>query len=104
MVCNVKSGHPLKQPRLQLNPRFPDLIAQSGLSLRAFARQAGVGFSTIMGLVHPGLYPGRQGNMQRRTAWRIVNTYAAVAGIAPEVAFQRLIIEQQDVSAPDTSA
>ena len=43
----------MKSARLQLSPDFPDLVARAGLSQRAFARRAGVSFSTIMGLVHP---------------------------------------------------
>jgi transcriptional regulator with XRE-family HTH domain len=82
-----------KSPRLQLSARFPDLIAQAGLSQRAFARRAGVSFSTIMGLLHPGLHPGRRGGMQRRTAWLIAKAYGEVAGIEVEDAFQRLIEE-----------
>lgn len=42
----------MKQPRLHLSERFPDLIARTGYSLRAFARTAGVSHSTIMGLIH----------------------------------------------------
>jgi hypothetical protein len=80
--------------RLQLNPQFPDLVARAGLSQRAFARQAGIGFSTIMGLVHPELHPGRRGGMQRRTAWRIAQAYADIVGIAPEAAFHLLIVER----------
>ena len=47
----------VKQPRLQLTERFPDLIARAGLSQRGFARQSGISFSTIMGIVHPELEP-----------------------------------------------
>lgn len=83
-----------KSPRLQLSARFPDLIAQAGLSQRAFARSAGVSFSTIMGLVHPGLHPGRRGGMQRRTAWLISQAYGKATGIEAETAF-RLLIEEQ---------
>src|SRR5262249_8633955 len=93
----------MKQPRLHLTEHFPDLIARAGLSQRAFARRAGVSFSTIMGLVHPELHPGRRGGMQRRTAWLIAQAYAPLAGIAPEAAFQLLIIEQR-VEPPTASA
>lgn len=79
--------------RLQLNPRFPDLIAQAGLSQRAFARRAGVSFSTIMGLIHPKHHPGRRGGMQRRTAWLIAQAYGELVGIGRETAFQLLILE-----------
>jgi hypothetical protein len=84
----------MKAARLELTPQFPDLVARAGLSLRAFARRAGVGFSTIMGLLHPELHPGRRGGMQRRTAWLLANAYAATVGIAPEAAFQLLIVER----------
>ena len=53
----------MKSVRLQLSPDFPDLVARAGLSQRAFARRAGVSFSTIMGLVHPEIHPGRRGGM-----------------------------------------
>jgi len=90
----------VKSPRLHLSERFPDLVARTGFSLRAFARQAGVSFSTIMGLLHPELHPGRRGGMQRRTAWRIAQAYAAIARIAPEAAFQLLIVERPAEPAP----
>lgn len=83
----------MKSVRLQLNPDFPDLVARTGLSQRAFARRAGVSFSTIMGLVHPEIHPGRRGGMQRRTAWLIAHAYADLAAIDADVAFQRLIVE-----------
>jgi len=82
-----------KSPRLQLSARFPDLIAQAGFSQRAFARRAGVSFSTIMGLLHPELHPGRRGGMQRRTAWLIAQAYGEVTGIEAERAFRLLIVE-----------
>lgn len=88
----------MKHPRLHLTERFPDLVAQTGLSQRAFARRAGVSFSTIMGLVHPALHPGRRGGMQRRTAWLIAKAYAALAGIEAEAAFRLLIVERAEPS------
>lgn len=89
-------GNVVKPARLCLTERFPDLVAQADLSQRAFARQAGVSFSTIMGLLHPALHPGRRGGMQRRTAWRIARTYATIAGIEAEAAFHLLIVERHD--------
>jgi hypothetical protein len=83
----------MKYPRLHLSERFPDLIARTGYSQRAFARTAGVSHSTIMGLLHPELHPGRRGGMQRRTAWRIAQAYATIARIEPEAAFRLLIVE-----------
>ena len=83
-----------KSPRLHLSARFPDLIAQAGLSQRAFARRAGVSFSTIMGLLHPELHPGRRGGMQRRTAWLIAQAYSNVTGMEAETAFRLLIVER----------
>lgn len=91
----------MKQPRLHLTQRFPDLIAQAGLSQRAFARRAGVSFSTIMGLMHPELHPGRRGGMQRRTAWLLAQAYAAVAQIDREDAFRLLIVEHPAELSPD---
>ena len=79
--------------RLTLSPAFPDLIARTGLSLRAFARRANLGFSTIMGLLHPEYHPGRRGGMQRRTAWILAQTYAEVVGIEEDAAFRLLIVE-----------
>ncbi|NJM08406.1 hypothetical protein HC891_22870 [Candidatus Gracilibacteria bacterium] len=73
----------MKSARLQLSPEFPDLIARAGLSQRAFARRAGVSFSTIMGLVHPEIHPGRRGGMQRRTAWLLAKAYAELVGVEP---------------------
>lgn len=91
----------MKQPRLHLTKRFPELIARAGLSQRTFARQAGVSFSTIMGLVHPELHPGRRGGMQLRTAWLLAQAYATVAQIAPEDAFHLLIVELPPELLPD---
>ena len=85
-----------KAPHLHLTDRFPDLIAQAGLSQRAFARQSGVSFSTIMGLLHPELHPGRRGGMQRRTAWLIAQAYAKIVGIESEAAFRLLIVERRE--------
>jgi transcriptional regulator with XRE-family HTH domain len=90
--------------RLQLSERFPDLVARTGYSQRAFARTAGVSFSTIMGLQHPELHPGRRGGMQRRTAWRIAQGYAAIARIDPEKAFRLLIVECEVEPAPEPSS
>ena len=93
----------MKSPRLHLSARFPDLVARAGYSQRAFARQSGVSFSTIMGLLHPELHPGRRGGMQRRTAWRLAQAYAAVAQIEPEAAFGLLIIERPTERSSDPS-
>ncbi len=93
----------MKSVRLQLSPDFPDLVARAGLSQRAFARRAGVSFSTIMGLVHPEIHPGRRGGMQRRTAWLIAHAYANLAAIDADVAFQRLIVEHHPEPATDQS-
>jgi transcriptional regulator with XRE-family HTH domain len=82
-----------KHPRLHLTDRFPDLIARAGLSQRAFARRAGISFSTVMGLLHPELHPGRRGGMQRRTAWLIAHAYADIVSIDADAAFQVLIVE-----------
>ncbi len=90
----------MKRPRLHLSERFPDLIARTGYSQRAFAREAGVSHSTIMGLLYPELHPGRRGGMQRRTAWRIAQGYAAIAGIDPEDAFHLLIVERPVEAGP----
>ena len=94
----------MKHSRLHLSERFPDLVARTGYSQRAFARQSGVSFSTIMGLLHPELHPGRRGGMQRRTAWRIAQTYATIARIEPETAFHMLIVERPTEPAPDPGA
>ena len=85
-----------KSPRLHLAGEFPDLIAQAGISQRAFARRAGLSFSTIMGLIHPELHPGRRGGMQRRTAWLIAGAYAELTGIDVAQAFRLLIAERRD--------
>jgi len=103
MVLNPKAAHVAKQPRLHLSERFPDLVARTGYSQRAFARQSGVSFSTIMGLLHPELHPGRRGGMQRRTAWRIAQAYAEIARIDPEDAFRLLIVERPVEPSPEPS-
>ena len=81
-----------------LTDRFPDLIAQAGLSQRAFARRAGISFSTIMGLLHPELHPGRRGGMQRRTAWMLAKAYGELAGMDADSAFRLLIVERSEES------
>jgi len=91
----------VKHPRLHLTARFPDLVAQAGCSQRAFARRAGVSFSTIMGLVHPELHPGRRGGMQRKTAWLIAHAYAEIVGIDASAAFQLLIVERREEASTD---
>jgi len=93
----------VKHTRLHLSERFPDLVARAGLSQRAFARESGVSFSTIMGLLHPELHPGRRGGMQRRTAWRLAQAYATIARIEPEAAFQLLIVERTVEPSPGLS-
>lgn len=98
-----KAHHTVKHSRLQLTNQFPDLIARAGLSQRAFARRAGVSFSTIMGLSHPDLHPGRRGGMQRKTAWLLANAYADVAKMSPDEAFSLLIYEQVTDSAGSLS-
>jgi hypothetical protein len=84
----------MKVARFQLNPQFPHLVARAGLSQRAFARRAGISFSTIMGLLHPEVHPGRRGGMQLRTAWLLANAYGELARIDAEAAFRLLIIER----------
>jgi len=95
----------MKPTHLELNPQFPDLVARSGISLRSFARRAGLGFSTIMGLMHPELHPGRRGGMQRRTAWLLANAYSEIARIDPDAAFHLLIIDRRaEVSSESPSS
>ena len=91
----------MKQPRLHLTDRFPDLIARAGLSQRAFARRAGVSFSTIMGLLHPDLHPGRRGGMQRRTAWMLAKAYGELVSIDVDTAFRVLIVERHQEPSTD---
>ena len=91
----------VKLPRLHLTDRFPDLIAQAGISQRAFARRSGISFSTIMGLLHPELHPGRRGGMQRRTAWMLAQAYAELVRIDADAAFRLLIVERAEESATD---
>jgi hypothetical protein len=93
-----------KSPRLHLTTQFPDLIAQAGISQRAFARRAGLSFSTIMGLLHPELHPGRRGGMQRRTAWLIARAYAELVGMEMAAAFRLLIMEATDGQMLEPSA
>ncbi len=97
MVLKSKGSYVVKSPRLHLSEQFPDLVAQAGLSLRAFARCSGVSFSTIMGLIHPELHPGRRGGMQRRTAWLLAHAYATLVGMESGSAFRLLIIERREV-------
>lgn len=94
----------MKQLHLRLSERFPDLIARIGYSQRGFARESGISFSTIMGLLHPELHPGRRGGMQRRTAWRIAQAYATIARIDPETAFRLLIVERTVERSSDPGA
>lgn len=91
----------VKPPRLHLTERFPDLIAQAGLSQRAFARQSGISFSTIMGLLHPELHPGRRGGMQRRTAWMLAQAYGELVHIDADAAFHLLIVERPEEAVAD---
>lgn len=96
----IRMTNSMKPARLLLHPDFPDLVARAGVSQRAFARQAGVSFSTIMGLVHPNIHPGRRGGMQRRTAWRLAKAYGELVNIDADAAFRLLIVEQvSDASA-----
>ena len=96
LVLNRTASIVDKHTRLQLTERFPELIAKAGYLQRAFAGQAGVSFSTIMGLLHPELHPGRRGGMQLRTAWLIAQTYATIAEIESGDAFRLLIIERRE--------
>lgn len=103
MVLKTGVHCAVTRTRLHLSERFPDLVARTGYSQRAFARQSGVSHSTIMGLLHPELHPGRRGGMQRRTAWRIAQTYATIARVAPETAFHLLIVERPAERSSDPS-
>ncbi len=91
----------MKHSRRYLSAHFSDLIARAGLSQRAVAQRAGLSCSTIMGLVHPAIHPGRRSSMQRRTAWRIAKAYADVAGIAADLAFRTLVIEERQTAAAE---
>src|SRR6187431_880366 len=101
MVLKAKDDRAVKQPRLHLTERFPDLIAQAGLSQRAFARRSGISFSTIMGLLHPELHPGRRGGMQRRTAWMLAQAYGELVHIDADAAFRLLMVERPEESTTD---
>ena len=101
MVLHANASVRRKSAQLQLSPRFPDLVARAGFSQRAFARRAGVSFSTIMGLLHPELHPNRRGGMQRRAAWLIAHAYAEIASLDADVAFQTLIVERPAESGSD---
>jgi transcriptional regulator with XRE-family HTH domain len=96
-----KASSVTKLSRLYLTDRFPDLIAQAGLSQRAFARQSGISSSTIMGLLHPELHPGRRGGMQRRTAWMLAQAYGELVHIDADAAFRLLIVERPEESTTD---
>lgn len=90
----------MQSAHLQLRPDFPDVIARAGRAQHAFARRAGVSVSTIMGLVHPEIHPGRRGGMQRRTAWLLANAYAELVGVEPEDAFKTFIVEHDLTPSP----
>jgi hypothetical protein len=93
----------MKLARFYRNPIFPDVITRFGLLRDTFACRVNISFST-MELVHPDLHPGRRGGMQRRTAWRIAQAYATIAGIESEDAFHLLIVEHPTEPSPDSGA
>lgn len=80
------------------------MVARAGLSQRAFARHAGVSFSTIMGLVHPEIHPGRRGGMQRKTAWLLAKAYSQLVGIDDDAAFRILIVEHVESTSDGPAA
>jgi lambda repressor-like predicted transcriptional regulator len=81
--------------RIRLHPDFVDTIAQTGLSLAAFCRQAGVSTATIHALRNPTQHPHRKGGMQRATAWKLAKTYAQLAQVSDQVAWDRLLVVEQ---------
>lgn len=78
--------------RIRLHPDFVDTIAQTGMSLAAFCRQAGVSTATVHALRNPTQHPHRKGGMQRATAWKLVKTYAQLTQVSDQVAWDRLLV------------
>jgi hypothetical protein len=82
--------------RFRLVDNFRDLIARTGVSLRAFADTANVSYSTLQAAINPSQQPNRnpQGGMYAATAWKLAHAYAAIAQLTPDAAYQAIIIEE----------
>jgi hypothetical protein len=82
--------------RLRLRPEFPTLVARTGMSLRAYAKGAGVSYATVQANLNPSQQPNRnpQGGMYAATAGKLANFHAKVTGTTPEKAYKHIIVEE----------
>jgi hypothetical protein len=82
---------------LRLKPGFDTVLARRGYSVRGFARFSGVPHQTLFALLHPEHQARYRslGGMHLRTAWRIAQAYATVAGMSDDEAYAELISEEQ---------
>jgi hypothetical protein len=82
----------------RLRSEAPDLIARAGVTLKAFAGQAGIAEGTLHALINPAQQPLRTlGGMRRTTAWKIAHAYAQVARLGEDDAYSALIVEDTKV-------
>lgn len=81
---------------LRLKPGFDAALARKGYSVRGFARFSGVPHQTLFALLHPEHQAKERalGGMQLRTAWRIAQAYATLAGMSEDEAYAELIAEE----------
>lgn len=84
---------PPMKTRIQLAPTFADTLARHGIGMNEFADLAAVSRQTLYALQNPSTHPWRRGGMHRTTAWKIANTFASKAGISPDEAWSRLLVE-----------
>lgn len=86
--------------RLRLAENFDTLVARAGLSKRELAKRSGVSYATIKALENPTQHPHRKGGMHPTTAWKLAETYAKVAEVDAETAFERLIVKEPIAEVP----
>ncbi len=100
--CYKVSGACIMARRLlRLKPGFDTALARKGYSVRGFARFSGVPHQTLFALLHPQHQAKERalGGMHLRTAWRIAQAYATLAGMSEDEAYAELIAEEHPAPA-----
>src|SRR5687767_8732809 len=68
-----RMGHQKK--RIVLKSDFVERVGMAEITLTDFAKEAGIGRSTLYGLLNPESHKNRRGGMHRNTAWAMARAY-----------------------------
>ncbi|HEU4327628.1 MAG TPA: hypothetical protein VFS21_31095 [Roseiflexaceae bacterium] len=85
---------------IRLHPDFAKTIARYNIGMNEMADLAGIGRPTLFTLQNPASHGWRRGGMRPVTAWKIVNAFADKTGIAPDQAWEMLLVETDEPRQP----